>query len=100
MSVTLEKLESDIQQRVDELTPELLPRVLEVFLARDSLVGCARHSELLGDYVRSQIALTKAKRYFARGDTNADGFLQALLKRDKVQKIYRDTPCTCWVSHR
>jgi len=111
--MNLEELEKEVERRVDDLTPELLPQLLERFLARDGLVRCERHDNLLLSYVRAQITLTRAKRNYNRYDTlpstgyypNSKDtcemvYLSAIRRRDEIRKIYRSKPCTCWVQHR
>ncbi len=95
-------LEREVLERADELTPELLPAVLERMLARDGLVACDRHMFLLGPYVRAQIQLSRAKRNYY--DFDYEGakniYIHALEIRDVARAKYRGTPCNCWATHR
>lgn len=65
-----EQLEAEVQQLVDEATPDLLPMLLKIFLKDDrpGLVTCERHTQKLFPYVRAQINLTRAKRNYYRDD--------------------------------
>lgn len=118
--------EREIMRQADELTPELLPRLLMMLLKRDSLVHCPRHMTKLFPYVRAQIALTRAKRNYYRDAEwrpNADVgsnithagcdfgivstklgpetlYFMALEHRDRVRREYRSTPCVCFQQHR
>ncbi len=100
--MNLQELEKEVARRADEMTPELLPQLLERFLSRDSLVSCERHSVALYQYIEAQISLTRAKRAYFRDDTGSGdkAYLQALESRNSMRKIYRSKPCTCWVQHR
>jgi len=110
-----EAFEREIMRQADELTPELLPRLLIQLLKRDSLVFCERHMKHLFPYVRAQIALTRAKRNFYRYDDwgpslhrssnnsemDAETALRmARIERDNIRRIYRSTPCVCFQQHR
>lgn len=107
--MNIQELEKEVARRVDDLTPELLPQLLERFLSRDSLVSCERHSALLYQYIAAQIRLTHAKRAYYRDDlctsyygsgSGEKAYLQALESRNSIRKTYRSKPCTCWVHHR
>lgn len=107
--MNLRELEAEVARRADDLTPELLPQLLERFLSRGSLVQCERHGALLYQYVASQIRLTHAKRAYYRDDLSSSyygsgfgekAYLQAVESRDTIRKTYRSKPCTCWVHHR
>jgi hypothetical protein len=114
-------LEREVMRRADELTPELLPRLLMQLLKRDSLVFCERHMKHLFPYIRCQIALTKAKRSYYRdwtppcsmqaapppvhngvqySDHSEMAYRMAEIARDNARKLYRSTPCVCFKSHR
>lgn len=109
-------LDALVQKLTDEATPELLPRLLKIFLHDDrpGLVTCERHMVRLFPYVRAQILLTRAKRNYYRDDSWAYlhrcatsskepsevVYIRALNARDEARKIYRSTPCTCWVQKR
>jgi len=112
-SLDFEAFEREIMRQADELTPELLPRLLIQLLKRDSLVFCKRHMELLFPYVRAQITLTWAKRnYYRYGEwMPTDGinsstvgpetaYKLALERRDTIRRQYRSTPCDCFKQHR
>ena len=110
-----QELEAEIAKRVEDMTPELLPQLLERFLVRQGLVECARHGQKLLSYVRAQIALTRAKRNNIPNHNSdcttgyypseipqiiSDHYNFALKHRNDIRKDYRSTPCTCWVRHR
>jgi len=112
----LAELEAEVKRLVDEATPELLPRLLKLFLSNDrpGLVTCERHAKHLFPYIAAQITLTRAKRNFYRddwsppcthrsvtfGDKTEEFYIWALKRRDEIRTTYRATPCTCWVPHR
>ncbi len=106
MDMTLSDIDAEVQRQADELTPELLPRLLERMLKRNSLTTCERHDRLLYPYVRLQILLTKVKRdYFRSGDDHLGNLVQMRFfsvrgQRDQARRVYRETPCTCYVQHR
>lgn len=98
----------DVQRLADEATPDILPRLLKILLSDDrpGLAGCCRHRVRLYPYIKAQITLTRAKRAFSNADhvythdpvrTN---FERAVTERDVARRLYRDTPCTCWVPKR
>lgn len=106
-----DELEREVQARADELTPELLPLILEKMLARNTVTGCCeRHDKHLLPYVTSQVLLTRAKRNYLddhrpmrQGDnvmSLADWYHFTLKRRDEIRAAYRSTPCTCWVQKR
>jgi len=101
----LDEIEAEVKRRADELTPELLPTLLERFLKRSGVTTCDRHFRHLIPYVNAQIALTQAKRRYL-GDypgnalAIADSYHFSLKRRDEVRATYRSTPCTCWVPKR
>ena len=114
-----EALERRIMEEADELTPELLPRLLMQLLKRDSLVYCTRHMSKLFPYIRAQIFLTRAKRNYYRDDwvhpctRSAEAFgitsapvsterlyQMALEQRNRLRQEYRSTPCVCFKQHR
>jgi len=112
---SLAALDAEVQQLADELTPELLPLLLERMLKRDSLTICERHDKLLFPYVRAQISLTRARRnyyndyvppgpchlgIFAEQNSTEAIFHRAQADRDQIRSLYRSTRCTCWVQHR
>ncbi len=109
----LDDLDERVQREAEALTPELLPRLLKILLqpGRTGLVYCDRHRFLLIPYVRAQIDLARTKRSFERFHGNGHVAPSALdsaektlvicrAKRDEARKLYRSTPCTCWVPHR
>lgn len=112
----LAELEAEVQRLADEATPDLLPRLLRLFLHGDrpGLVTCERHSQHLFPYVRAQIFLTRAKRNYYRDDwyppcthrsvkhgPDVEEIYRVALKhRNEIRQTYRSTPCTCWVPHR
>lgn len=98
----LDDLQAEVQQLADDLTPELLPALLERMMQRDDVVDCARHRALLLPYVQAQIVLTKVKRRYWNGDDNVTkAMLDKITEhRDERRSYYRTTPCTCWVPKR
>jgi hypothetical protein len=111
MDVTLSTIDAEVQRLANEMTPELLPRLLAQLLKRDALDFCERHQRLLFPYVRAQIKLTHAKRNFYRYDNfhaacdageraSYAAFCTAKGERDRIRDQYRSTPCTCYVHHR
>lgn len=112
-TLDFEAFEREVLRQANELTPELLPRLLLQLLKRDSLVFCERHMKLLFPYIRAQITLTWAKRnYYRDGEwTPVEGITSAkmgpettyrlaLERRDAVRREYRSTPCDCFKRHR
>lgn len=108
---TLDGIQEEVQRLADELTPELLPMVLERMLARNTVTGCCeRHDMHLLPYVAAQIILTRAKRNYLddhrplmQGEnamSPADWYHFNLNRRDEIRARYRSTPCTCWVPKR
>lgn len=110
--LALADIDAEVMRQADELTPDLLPRLLKILLKRDSLSTCERHDVHLFPYIRAQINLTRVKRqyYHSAGgydclshgmrDPYADALYRATIIRDNIRKTYRATPCTCWVHHR
>lgn len=98
----LDDLQSEVQRLADELTPELLPALLERMTKRDGIVNCERHLKLLFPYVKTQVTLTKVKRWYWNGDNSVTkAMLDELIEhRNKLRSHYRSTPCTCWVPKR
>jgi hypothetical protein len=112
-TLDFDAFEREIMAKANELTPELLPRLLIQLLKRDSLVHCERHMNLLFPYIRAQITLTWAKRnYYRYGEwMPVDGinsskmgpettYKLALERRDAIRRQYRSTPCVCFKQHR
>ncbi len=105
MPNAVDELQAEIQRRADELTPELLPLLLERFMSRPGITTCERHFRHLVPYVNAQIALTRTKRRCFGdypGDPNVltDDYQLSLKRRDAIRVTYRSTPCTCWVPKR
>lgn len=101
----LDDIQAEVQRLADELTPELLPLLLERFSNRSGVVLCERHLRHLIPYVNAQIALSRTKRaYFGDhpGNPNvlAENYQLSLKRRDELRATYRSTPCTCWVPKR
>ena len=112
-ALDFEAFEREVMRQANELTPELLPRLLMQLLKRDSLVFCDRHMRLLFPYIRAQINLTRAKRnYYRYGETwpvegiNSDkvgpdlALQLATDTRNVIRQQYRATPCVCFQQHR
>ncbi len=101
----LDDIQAEVNRRADELTPELLPAVLERFMNRPGITTCERHFTRLIPYINSQITLSRAKRRYL-GDFPgcalkiADAYHFSLKRRDDLRVAYRSTPCTCWVPKR
>lgn len=98
-------VENEVKKLADELTPELLPMLLERFMQRDGLTFCVRHMRHLLPYIDAQIALGRAKRAYFDDHPDcalriADDYHLSLKRRDEIRKTYRSTPCTCWVPKR
>lgn len=116
-------LMTEVDARVEDSIPELLPMLLEKFVLREGLNPCHRHGVLLVPYIRAQISLHHCKRRFHSWDghfyrsataewegmgnatasrilTPEAAYMAALTTRDNARRMYRSEPCTCWVQHR
>lgn len=118
--IDFDAFEREVMRQADELTPDLLPRLLMKLLKRDSLVFCERHMTKLFPYIRAQIFLTRARRNYYRDELWSPGpqhagcdfgitsamlgpetlYHMALEQRDKIRREYRSTPCVCFKQHR
>ncbi len=98
----LDDIQAEVIRLADEMTPELLPALLEQMTKREGIIHCRRHGDLLRYYVSTQIILTRVKRKYWDGHDNVtEGQLKIVTEqRDERRHYYRTTPCTCWVPKR
>lgn len=108
MSETLNGLEAEIQEMASERTADILPLLYDRLMEREGLEKCPRHS-MLADRVKAEVRLHHAKKALRDGPylsspgctLNISAAFEAAFKHaERVRKLYRSKPCTCWIEHR
>lgn len=101
--INMQEVNAEVERRARERMADLFPLLIEKIGKRSSFAGCRKHDVLRGLYVSAQVEVTRAKRHYRNSGSSPSGdsrLNRALDERDKIQKEYRSTPCTCWVKRK